>query len=157
MTTPEIIAWTAGAVAVIGAIGAQITSIIVTVRTNAKVGETGAMLKGELAFARQREYQIQDAVAQTHAKLDGVSRSAEKAYDAANHGKEKLIDVKNEIVDLNQRLIDQGKLADQASLTLPKLQQTAEATKAAVESAVVATEETKQIAQDIHAKLEPPR
>lgn len=125
MTTGEIAAWGALAVAVIGALTTGVVNIIVTLR--------------ESKFSRQREYRIHDAV-------KAVERKAEDAYQEANHRNVKL-------ESLSARLIEQGKLAEHASEVLPQVQQTIEATKAAVETAAAATEETKALAQDLTDKL----
>lgn len=103
-------------------------------------GQTVLVIR-EFRYARKRQYALHEAV-------QSVGLKAEDAYQEANH-----VNVK--ITDLNKRLVEQGRLAEQASDALPHLQQTTDETKAAVETAAASTEETKQLAKDIHKHLEP--
>lgn len=118
MTSGEIASWGGVAVVVIGAIGTQIANIIITLR--------------EAKFARKREYAIHDAVKDTHQAVVDVHKEATNAYNEANH-----VNVK--IADLSKRLIEQGKLAEQASEVLPHVQAT--------------TDETNELTKEIHDKL----
>lgn len=128
MTPVEIAAWGGFAVLVIGALGGQAVLIINALN---KVREH---LAEELSFARKREYAIQE-------DLTRVGQAAESAYLKADHGQAKIAAIKEEIAALNQRLIEQGKLAEQAIEVLPHVQQT--------------IEETKALAKELHEKIEP--